>query len=273
MHRDSDLDLEQPLPANAEALIQDLELDTLLDAMARGDDYLRELVSKCLLSSPADPEAILYRQRILGDCLEHPAVVRQMYDLAIEALESKRKAQLFWFRDSPDTLLHKSVRMLELLTEALKQLRKLADEHAAAFRSDGFTRLFATLVRELDDDYLQTVEDHLRELKFRRGALISAELGRGNRGTHYVLRKPNEQSLLRKLTPARPASYSFSVADRDLNGMTSLSGATPGGRADALNARALRRLAFLPPRLESRRQHRRRRRQGARDDHRRQPGR
>jgi DNA mismatch repair ATPase MutS len=223
MHPDRDLDLEQPLPANAEALIQDLELDTLLDAMARGDDYLRELATKCLLSSLTDPEAILYRQRILGDCLEQAPIVRQLYELAIEALESKRKAQLFWFRDSPDTLLHKSVRMLELLTEVLKQVRKVADEHADAFRSDGFARLFATLVRELDDDYLQTVEAHLRELKFRRGALISAELGRGNRGTHYVLRKPNEQSLLQKLTPARPPSYSFSVAERDENGMTSLS--------------------------------------------------
>jgi len=223
MHRDCDLDLEQPLPANAEALIQDLELDTLLDAMARGDEYLRELARKCLLLGLGDPEAILYRQRILGDCLEQPAIVRQMYDLAIEALESKRKAQLLWFRDSPDTLLAKSVRMLELLTDVLKQVRKLADEHAAAFRSDGFTRLFATLVRELDDDYLQTVEGHLRELKFRRGTLISAELGRGNRGTRYVLRKPNEQSLLQKLTPSRRASYSFNVADRDEHGMTTLS--------------------------------------------------
>jgi DNA mismatch repair ATPase MutS len=223
MHPDRDLDLEQPLPANTGALSQDLELDTLLDAMARGDEYLSELATNCLLSSLTDPEAILYRQRILGDCLEQAAIVRQLYELAIEALESKRKAQLFWFRDSPDTMLHKSVQMLELLADVLKRVRKVADEHAGAFRSDGFARLFATLVRELDDDYLQTVEDHLRELKFRRGALISAELGTGNRGRNYVLRKPNEQSLLQKLTPTRAPSYSFSVADRDLNGMTSLS--------------------------------------------------
>ena len=223
MHADRDLDLEQPLPENAEALIQDLELDTLFDAMARGDEYLRELTTKCLLLSLIDPEAILFRQRILHDSLEHPAIVRQMYDLAVEALDSKRKAQHFWFRDSPDALLHKSVRMLELLVDVLKRLRKLADEHAVRFRSDGFARLFATLARELDDDYLRTVEDQLRELKLRRGALISAELGRGNRGTHYILRKPHETSLLQKLTPARSASYSFTVAARDEHGFTALS--------------------------------------------------
>jgi hypothetical protein len=223
MHADRDLDLEQPLPENAEALIQDLELDTLFDAMARGDEYLRELTTKCLLLSLIDPEAILFRQRILHDSLEHPAIVRQMYDLAVEALDSKRKAQHFWFRDSPDVLLHKSVRMLELLVDVLKRLRKLADEHAVRFRSDGFARLFSTLARELDDDYLRTVEDQLRELKLRRGALISADLGRGNRGTHYVLRKPHEKSLLQKLTPARSASYSFTIAARDEHGFTALS--------------------------------------------------
>jgi hypothetical protein len=77
MHRDRDLDLEPPLPANAEALIQDLELDTLLDAMARGDDYLRELARKCLLSGLTDPDAIRYRQHILADCLQQTGAGRK----------------------------------------------------------------------------------------------------------------------------------------------------------------------------------------------------
>jgi hypothetical protein len=83
---------------------------------------------------------------------------REIYELAIEAPDSKGKAQHFWFRDSPNTLLARSVRMLALLTDVLKRLRKLADEHAQTFRSDGFRGLLATLSRELDDDYLRTVE-------------------------------------------------------------------------------------------------------------------
>jgi DNA mismatch repair ATPase MutS len=223
MYRDRDLDLEQDPPANAEALMQDLELDTLFDAMARGDKYLRDVTRSCLLSGLAEPEAIRYRQSVLADCIEHSATVRQLYDLAVEALESKKKAQVFWFRDSPDALLQKSVRILELLADVLRQLRELVDEHAAAFGSDGFTRLFATLEEELDDAYLQTVEYHLRELTFRRGALISARLGRGNRGTRYVLRKPHQQSLLQRITPGKPPSYSFTVPARDDNGLRALS--------------------------------------------------
>jgi hypothetical protein len=72
LYRDRDLDLERPSPANAEALERDLELTTLFDAMARGDEYLRELVEKVFLWSLTDPEAIGYRLAVLGDCLDHP---------------------------------------------------------------------------------------------------------------------------------------------------------------------------------------------------------
>jgi DNA mismatch repair ATPase MutS len=222
LYRDRDLDLERPPPANAEALKQDLELTTLFDAMARDDEYLRELAEKVFFSSLTDPEAIGYRLAVLGDCLEHPEVVRELYALAVEALDSKRKAQHFWFHDSPDSLLRKSLRILELLAEALKRLREVADEQVPEFRSDGFTRLFAMLQRDLDDEYLRTVDYHRRELEFRRGALISAELGRGNRGTNFVLRKPHERSFLERITPGGPKSYSFSIPARDEHGMESL---------------------------------------------------
>ncbi len=222
LHADRDLDLELPLPANAEALKQDLELETLFDAMSRGDQYLRDLTEKVFLTSLTDPGEILYRQAILRDCLGQPVVVRELYSLAVEALESKRKAQHFWFRDTPDSLLRKSLRVLELLTDMLRRLRKLADDHAAAFRSDGYTRFFSMLERDLADDYLDDVERYLSELEFRRGTLISAELGRGNSGTSYVLRKPNERSLLDRIAPGGPASYSFTIPARDEHGMESL---------------------------------------------------
>ncbi len=222
MHRGRDLDLGQPLPVNAQALEQDLELTTLFHAMARGDAYLRELVEKAVLASLTDPEAIRYRQAVLGDCLERPELIRDLYALAVDALDSKRKAQHFWFRDSPETMLRKSLRILELLAEALKRLRKVADEQGPAFRSEGFRRLFAMVQQDLDDDYLRTIDHQLRELEFRRGALISAELGRGNRGTHYVLRKPNEQGFLERITPGGPKSHSFTVPARDEHGMQSL---------------------------------------------------
>ena len=46
------------------------------------------------------------------------------------------------------------------------------------------------LATELNDEYLRMVDDHLERLAFRNGTLISAELGEGNKGVNYILRKP-----------------------------------------------------------------------------------
>ncbi len=221
MFRDRGVDPEQPQPANAEDIKQDLELNTILDAMAAGDEYLREQAERPLLTSLTDPDEILYRLDVLRDCLRHPEVVRGLYALAVDALESRQRARVFWFRDTPEALVQKSRRILELLVESLEQLREVAEEQQTTFTSSGFTTLFARLVEQLDDQYLSTVDYHLRELAFRRGPLISAELGRGNRSTDYVLRKPNERHLLEKLTD-RQASYSFTVPARDEGGMEAL---------------------------------------------------
>ena len=40
MHKDHDFDLQQKLPPNEQALTQDLELNTLFNALALGDKFL-----------------------------------------------------------------------------------------------------------------------------------------------------------------------------------------------------------------------------------------
>ena len=74
----------------------------------------------------------------------------------------------------------------------LRQLRQIADDHAGKFRSDGLRALFATLQRELDDEYFEEISYHLKQLRFRAGVLISAELDRDNSGINFVLRAPGD---------------------------------------------------------------------------------
>jgi DNA mismatch repair ATPase MutS len=80
------------------------------------------------------------------------------------------------------------------------------------------------LREELDDDYLATVEGHLKELKFRRGVLLSAALGKGNKGIRYVLRRaPEAKGWMQRLSMANRSGLSFQIADRDENGFRALS--------------------------------------------------
>lgn len=237
LYRDRDVDLERELPPQAAELEQDLGLGAVYDAMAGGDAYLRSLARHVLLDSLRDPGEIRYRQEALQDCLDHPDVVRELYRLAVEALDSKRTAQVMWFRDSPDALLGKAVRVLEVLEGILARLRKVADDEGESFRSEAFTRLFATLQRELGDEYLATVRHHLRELQLKRGALISARLGRGSRGTDFVLRQPRDRGLLARLRPGG-RSYGFSVPARDEAGHQALAELRGRGINIAANALA-----------------------------------
>jgi hypothetical protein len=218
----------QPSPplaptGNDAVLTQDLELETLWNAMAAGDEFLFEMAKRAVLSGPTDPDAIVYRQQVLTDCLAHPEIIRQLYQLAVEALGNERAVGGLWFIDRPDWILSRSVQVLKLHVGVLRRLRQIADQQAASFRSEGFTRFFAMLTDELADDYLQAVEQHLRELEFKRGVFESAELGKGFKGRRYVVRTPREQRWTQRLPFGnRAASYGFTIPPRDENGFKSL---------------------------------------------------
>jgi hypothetical protein len=230
MYRDRDIDPVEKLPANAAALTQDLELDTLFGAMAAGDNFLLEVAKKTVLTRLDEPEAILYRQHILADCLERSAIIREMYAIAVEAIEREKK--VWGWGHYPEGMLHRSVEVIKLLVDLLKRLRHIADEHGAEFRSEGLTTLFRMLARELDDEYLGSVEDHLRRLEFRDGVLMSAELDDGNKGSRYVLRKPlitkqnwveRLQVRMERLLTGDRSDFVVQIPDRDESGFRALS--------------------------------------------------
>jgi hypothetical protein len=220
LHEAQDFDFQAGPPAGHEALIQDLELTALLRAMALGDDFLAGVSRKVLLASLHDPEAIGYRQRILADCLAQPGVIREMYAVAVGALQDRR--HLWWggyggTYQGPSSNLSGAVGHLEAYVARLRQLRKIADDHAGKFRSEGLRALVATLQHELDDEYFEEISYHLKELRFRAGVLISAELDRDNSGIKFVLRNSGDtrRPWKERLGIAPRSAYSFTLAPRD----------------------------------------------------------
>lgn len=224
LYPSQDFDLQQPFTPQAQALIQDLELGTLFKAMARDDPFVFDVVKKAVLSTSTDLDTIRYRQQLLQDCLNNATVVRQMYALAGEAIASEKKVWGF-LRDYPNGILHRSVQVLEAFVGHLKHLKQVAKEHAPRFTSAGFTTLFDMLQRELAEDYFASVQQHLKTLKFNNGVVMSAKLGKGNKGTNYLLRTPPDkpQRWLDRLFADKPTTYSFRIADRDDSGARALS--------------------------------------------------
>ena len=225
MYQDRDFDLQRKLQSNAQALMQDLELHTLFNAMALGDKFLFEVAEKAVLSSVNDLDTILYRQHILQDCLKNSSIVREIYALAVESIESEKKNFWGFMSKYPDMILRRSIEVLQMFVGMLKKLKNIADEHAHKFESEGFRAFFAMLTKELDDDYFAYVHHHLQALRFRNGLLMSAELGQGNKGTHYVLRKPPEkkQRWIERVFAEKSPAYTFTIDDRDESGARALS--------------------------------------------------
>src|SRR5260370_34213608 len=56
--------------------------------------------------------------------------------------------------------------------------------------SEGFQELFARVKTEFNEKSLHDIHAHLNDLRFLDGTLFTGELGEGNKGTNYVLRKP-----------------------------------------------------------------------------------
>jgi DNA mismatch repair ATPase MutS len=225
MHKNRDFDLQQRSPSNEPALRQDLELDTLFDAMALGDKFLFDVAEKTVFSGlTSDVETIGYRQQILRDCLKNPSIVRYIYEIAVASIEKERKHYLGLFR-YPGSVLPRSIDVLQMFVGMLKNLRNIADMHADQFESEGFRSFFAMLRRELGDDYFTDVQHHLKQLKFRYGVLISAELGKGNQGTHYVLRSLHyrKQGWAQRIFAKKPPAFTFSIHPRDESGSRALS--------------------------------------------------
>ena len=232
MYRQKDFSLDGALSPNSPDLIQDLALEPIFQAMANGDPFLLEVSKAALLSSMTSADDILYRQRILIDCLAYPSIIREIYGISVQAIEREKKVWGWMSSRYPSGTLYRGVEVLEVFSALLKKLRQIAIENASGFRSDGFRRLFDMIGRELDQQYLNVVEEHLKRLKFPRGIVMTAELGPRNKGTNYVLRKQSDehggwwertQYWLEQIMGRNGSRLFYEIAERDQAGSNALS--------------------------------------------------
>ncbi|MHB8190779.1 MAG: MutS-related protein [Ferrimicrobium sp.] len=223
LFRDSDFDDTSDPPWNHDDLVQDLDLTTLFDAMACGDDFLFKVADRVVLSTLLDAGEIAYRQSVLADCISHPDLIRRLYKVAVEAIQGEREVYGF-LRHYPTGVLHRSLEVLVLFVASLRKLRAIVDANLDTFASEGMKAFVTTIVSQLDDEYLDTLDRHLRTLSFRDGMVFSAQLGRGNKGVNYVLRTAanTRPRWVERIGLGARTSYSFDISPRDEAGARAL---------------------------------------------------
>ena len=226
LHPEHDVDLTSRLTWQVDALItDDLELNRIYKAMAAGDKFLLETAKAVLTQSITDPAVITYRQQVLADTLANHSLLQQIYDIAagVDGLELRHKVFLGGLKSKdPAAILRRSVRIMELLTDTLRDLRNLTARSTGRFRSPGLQQLAAMLAHQVSDTYLNHVGDYLDEFQLPRGVLLSSELGAGNTAEHHVLHQPPRRAWLGRLTDTGSEGYEFTVDTNDVPGAEAL---------------------------------------------------
>lgn len=226
MYKNKDFIVDDSFPEHFNIKMKDLELNVLLQSLSAGDDFLYSVVKKAISQLLCEVPDIEYRQAILKDCLSHPDIIRDFYSVVVECL-SKEKDNLHYgvFGHYPSAVLHQSISFTRYLLVSLRKVRCIAEANLSHFASTGMARLFAMIIQELNEEYLAMIEEHLKKMSFKKGILISARPGEGNRGEDYVLRQPNrqEKGWFRRLFVRKPEHYTVQIAPRDENGFRALS--------------------------------------------------
>lgn len=222
MHPEHSFDPNAALPGNAETVMEDLGVPLLVDAMARGDEFLDQIATSALFQHLIEPDVIGFRQAVLDDCLRHPGVFRALYAIASESPKVERNILLGWNATRPQARLSHSRSVMLAHLDLLRRVRDQAEAHASEVTSAGMRALFASVEAELSDDYLAEVEQYLALLEFRGGLFETARLGMANEGTDFVLRTPLKSSGLWENITGAFHPHTVTVADRDMAGAESL---------------------------------------------------
>jgi hypothetical protein len=143
--------------------------------------------------------------------------VRQFYAIATAPFSRDHSWNFSLYGRDAASRVSSGVHTLQSCLDVLGRLRDICIRHADRFTSPGFTQLFATLERDLDDAYLEAARADLNNLTFCNGLLLSAQVGDGGKAIGAMLRKPQPRDLSwvrRILTPGGP-TFTYQLHPRD----------------------------------------------------------
>ena len=222
--------------------------------MAAGDEFLFETAKRAVLSGLGDPEAIVYRQRVLADCLEHPEASGSSIALAIEALAERTGG---WRRFGTATARHDPAPV-----GPGPQAVRGRTQATAADRGRACARLPLGGVHALLRDASRRARRRLPRVgraASARARVQARHAGKrrarqGRQGSRYMFHEPRRAALDGAAAVGnRPPGYSFGsiLATRAASGRWRRS--RPKGSTRRRRARAVRRsrqelLRHAPPR-------------------------
>lgn len=219
MYPDRDFEPDMEILWNSDDLIKDLELNTVLDRMARKNDQIRDICRKGLMDALHDRKEVRYRQDVVKDAINNSDAVRSLLSILLEA-SKKVHDRMFWFtRSNPSLALRESIAIMRIYMETFVQVKAIAVQNIKKFKSMGFQNLFNLFINELGDEYRSMVEEQLHKLTFPNGVGVIGNLGDRNEFVNFQLTEPDLTTGLRQaIEKMKERRYTYIVPDRDDSG-------------------------------------------------------
>lgn len=226
LHPDRDFDPDAPLPWNWEDTFKDLEMNTLIEKMARNDGEIRKVSQAAILFPLGSENSIRYRQDVVRDSIANKDSIRKMRSI-LQAAVKKARSHLFWITRSgrnPEFALHESISVMGIYLSALTELREITKGEKQNFTSEGFSKLFYLFTEIFDEEYSASMSSTLHRLGFPGGVRISGGLGVRSELTGFSLLRPEAaRGMKRALARVKDRRYTYVLPPRDEHGPEELS--------------------------------------------------
>ena len=169
---------------DAKSIVQDLGLKTLYmnagkdvvfengvaKQIKEQDPFISDTMSKVMVSPLVTKEEILYRQKILKDCLENEDFIKNLYKeatrIVVEWDKLGRKTTGYSGRSDNAGWAVTQIHLTTLFAEGLKKIKKLLKGSAILFSSEGLKNLAKRLNEEFSDDYEHKIDKLLNDVAF-----------------------------------------------------------------------------------------------------------
>jgi len=217
--------LKERDPWNSEALIRDLDLLPLIEAMGGGDSFVKEVSRKALLlgAQGLSLEDIRFRQEAMRDALKNPEVVRTGYQVLTETVNKARERWILGLNRTPTETVYESVELLEIYLEGIDRVREVFTSRKEKFESRAFRSLIAAFEQYFDEEYTATVREALGQLNIYRGLTIQVSLsGDAQLRNFKPVRVPRKNGLKKIFAMIGERRYSWDIPAQDEGGLHEL---------------------------------------------------
>jgi len=221
----SSFSLNEKDPWNSEALIRDLDLLPLIEAMGGGDDFVKEVSRKALLlgAQGLDIEDIHFRQEAMRDALKNPEVIRTAYRVLTETVNKARERWFLGLNRTPIETAYESVELLKIYIDGIDKVREVFASKKEKFESRAFKSLIAAFEQYFNEEYTATVREALEQLDFYEGITVQVSLSGDAQLRNFKLVKiPRKNGLRSILATIGERRYSWTVPARDEGGLQEL---------------------------------------------------